>query len=147
MNGGRILHAGTATGPVLRLDEPVSFWGGVDPETGTIIDRAHPQVGASMAGAVVVMPGSRGSSGTPGVLGEALRRGTGPAALIITKADVNLIAGTIVAAALYDVHCPIVQVDDDVLTSLASASTITVATVGELIVDDGTSESNPPAGV
>ncbi len=147
MNGGRILHAGTATGPVLRLDEPVSFWGGVDPKTGTIIDRAHPQVGASMAGAVVLMPGSRGSSGTPGVLGEALRRGPGPAALIITKADVNLIAGTIVAAALYDVRCPIVQVDDEALASLSSASTITVAADGELVVDDSTSESNPPAGV
>ena len=75
-----------------------------------IIDQSHPEVGQSLAGRVVAMPGSRGSSGTPGVLGEALRLGVGPAALVVTKADVNLIAGVIVAEVLYGVNCPILQV-------------------------------------
>ena len=107
---GRTLHPGHGEGDLLVLREPLSFWGGLDPKTGMIIDQSHPEVGQSLAGRVVAMPGSRGSSGTPGVLGEALRLGVGPAALVVTKADVNLIAGVIVAEALYGVNCPILQV-------------------------------------
>lgn len=70
---GKVLNEGCASGDVLVLDEPLSFWGGYDPQTGTIIDQQHPQVGATMTGKIVVMPGTRGSSGTPGVLGESLR--------------------------------------------------------------------------
>ncbi|MEM9467146.1 MAG: DUF126 domain-containing protein [Actinomycetota bacterium] len=136
---GRVLHPGDAAGTVLRLDEPLSFWGGLDPTTGTIIDQAHPQVGVSMTGAVVVMPGSRGSSGTPGVLGEALRRGVGPAALIVTKADVNLVAGAIVAEALYDAACPVVQVAETALSDLATG-------VDRVVRRDGTilGAADPP---
>ena len=44
----------------LRLTEPLSFWGGIDPLTGRIIDASHPQVGESIAGKVLRMPYSRG---------------------------------------------------------------------------------------
>ena len=47
---GRWLHGESISGQILRLDEPLSFWGGLDPSTGEIIDQAHPQAGASMAG-------------------------------------------------------------------------------------------------
>ena len=111
---GRGLVGGEATGKVLRLDSPLSFWGGLDPTTGRIIDQAHPQVGASVAGRIVAMPGSRGSSGTPGVLGESLRRGLGPVGMIVTKPDINLVAGSLAATALYGVTCPIILVEPDV---------------------------------
>ena len=121
---GRWLHGESFSGTVLRLDEPLSFWGGLDPATGTIIDQAHPQTGASMTGRVVAMPGSRGSSGTPGVLGEAIRAGVGPAALVITKADVNLLAGVMVADALYDIVCPVLLVDTTTLDGLRTGDTV-----------------------
>ncbi|MEM1335572.1 MAG: DUF126 domain-containing protein [Actinomycetota bacterium] len=121
---GRWLHGDSLAGTVLRLDEPLSFWGGLDPTSGTIIDQAHPQAGDSMAGRVVAMAGSRGSSGTPGVLGEALRVGVGPAALVVTKADVNLIAGAMVAEALYDVRCPVLLVDAETFAGLATDVTV-----------------------
>lgn len=76
--------------------------------TGRVIDEAHPQVGVSLAGCIVVMPGSRGSAGTPGVLAESIRLGTGPAGILVTKADINLVGGAMVAAALYGTVCPIV---------------------------------------
>ncbi len=103
---------------VLVLHEPLSFWGGFDASTGRIIDRAHPQHGAVLGGKVVAMPGSKGSSGTPGVLGDAIRRGTGPAALIVTKPDINLVAGSLTAAALYGTSCPILLVGDPYLKRL-----------------------------
>lgn len=121
---GRWLHGDSFSGTVLRLDEPLSFWGGLDPATGTILDQAHPQVGSSMAGRIVAMPGSRGSSGTPGVLGEAIRAGVGPAALVITKADVNLLAGAMVAEALYDIMCPVLLVDAETLDGLRTGDTV-----------------------
>ncbi len=124
---GRVLHPGTATGVLVRLDETLSFWGGFDPATGAIIDQAHPQAGLSLQGAVVAMDGSRGSSGTPGVLGESLRRGTGPAALLITHPDINLVAGATVAAALYNTTCPIVALTEDDCRRLAPGTHVRVA--------------------
>lgn len=115
---GTWLVEGTIAGEVVRLDEALSFWGGFDAATGMIIDRSHPQHGLSLAGKVVAMPGSRGSSGTPGVLGDAIRQGTGPAAMIVTKADVNLVAGALTARALYDRDCPILLVDETTFAKL-----------------------------
>lgn len=115
---GTWLVAAPLEGEVLRLDEPISFWGGFDASTGEIIDRAHPQFGACMTGKVVAMPGSRGSSGTPGVLGESLRARTGPAALVITDADINLVAGALTAETLYSTTCPVLLVSVEDFESL-----------------------------
>lgn len=121
---GRWLVEGSIDGEVFKLDEAVSFWGGFDAVTGRIIDQAHPQRGLSLAGKVVAMPGSRGSSGTPGVLGESLRLGTGPAALIITKADINLVAGSLTAATLYQTQCPILLVDERAFARLSDGEAV-----------------------
>jgi uncharacterized protein len=56
------LVPGAASGPILRLDEPLSFWGGLDSATGAIIDRLHPQQDANIAGRMLMMPTGRGSS-------------------------------------------------------------------------------------
>jgi predicted aconitase with swiveling domain len=115
---GRTLHAGTAGGTVLRLDEPLSFWGGVG-EDGRVVDVRHPQYGQSLAGRVVVMRSGRGSSSSAAVLAERLRTGTAPAALVLGSCDTILVVGALVAAELYDVHLPIVQVDAGAVTALA----------------------------
>jgi predicted aconitase with swiveling domain len=143
---GRVLHAGSATAPTLRLDAPLSFWGGFDPSTGLIIDQSHPQAGASMTGHVVVMPGSRGSSGTPGALAESLRLGTGPSALVVQKADINLTAGAVVAAALYGSSCPIVLVDRAALDEVRAWPCVTVADDGRLRQPDDAANSTVRAG-
>lgn len=128
---GTWLVEGSIDGVALQLDEPLSFWGGFDANTGRVIDRAHPQVGAHVTGKVLVMPGSRGSSGTPGVLGDALRQGTGPSAMIITKADINLVAGVLAAKELYGTKCPILLVDDDVFVSLNDGQHVHAAPTGD----------------
>jgi hypothetical protein len=105
----RVLVDGVATGELLRLTEPLSLWGGLDPETGLIIDRNHPQVGRSMTGAIVSMPHGRGSSSSSSVLAEALRMGTGPAGFVLEMPDSILVVGALVAHRLYGVVCPIVS--------------------------------------
>src|SRR4051794_33023048 len=94
---GRTLAAGTARADALVLREPLSFWGGVDAVTGTVIDRAHPDAGRRLTGTVLVMPGCRGSSSSSSVLAEALRLGTGPAAIVLALPDPILTVGSLVA--------------------------------------------------
>ena len=120
----QVLNAGSVTGELLVLDEPLSFWGGYDPETGTIIDQQHPQVGVCVTGKVLVLPATRGSSGTPGVLGESLRLLSGPIGLILGKPDVNVMAAALVVSELYGQHVPVLvlaQPDYGLLRSGATA--------------------------
>jgi predicted aconitase/predicted aconitase with swiveling domain len=119
------LHAGTASGPVLRLTEPLSLWGGTAPD-GTITDPHHPQRGASLAGAVVVMTTGRGSSSSSSVLTELLRAGNGPAAFVLAEPDGILTLGALVAAELYDVHLPIGLVPSGTHAALPSTGQLTV---------------------
>ena len=81
---------GVVRGTALVLGEPFSFRGGVDPATGVIVDRHHPQAGASMAGTVLVLPDPRGSVGGFGTLAECLRLGTGPAAIVLPSGPPSL---------------------------------------------------------
>jgi len=105
---GQSCAAGHADAAALVLSEPLSFWGGVDVESGRIIDRSHPDLGATIAGLVLVMPGGRGSSSSSSVLAECLRRGTGPAGIVLEVPDPILTVGAIVSGVLYDRRCPIV---------------------------------------
>jgi hypothetical protein len=95
-------------GTALVLRQPLSLWGGIDVETGRIIDRAHPDAGTSISGTILYMPGGRGSSSSSSILAESLRRGTGPAAIVLTTLDPILVVGAIVAESLYGIRCPIV---------------------------------------
>jgi len=106
--GARVLVPGVATGEVLVLDEPLSFWGGLDPETGTLIDSHHPQAGTMLTGKVLVMPSGRGSSSSSYVLAEAIRAGTAPVAVVLGEADAIVALGSIVAGELYGIDVPVV---------------------------------------
>jgi len=108
MPEARTLVPGDASGPALVLSEPLSFWGGVDPATGEVIDPHHPQHGASVRGTVLVMPGGRGSSSSSSVLAEAIRAGVGPAAIVLTEPDPIVALGAIVARELYGEIAPVV---------------------------------------
>jgi predicted aconitase with swiveling domain len=121
-----ILVPGAASGPVLKLDEPLSFWGGLDSASGTIIDRLHPQQGASVAGSVLMMPGGRGSSSGSATLAEALRLGNGPAAILMLERDAVVVVGAMVAAELYGLACPVALVDGQDWEALAAAASLTL---------------------
>jgi uncharacterized protein len=104
---GRVLVGGSARGRALVLAEPLSFWGGVDPRSGRVIDRRHPQAGAELAGRVVVMSSGRGSSSSSSVLAECIRVGTAPSALLLHEPDPILVVGAIVARELYGRTIPV----------------------------------------
>ena len=108
MPEARTVVAGTAEGRALVLDEPLSFWSGIDPATGDIVDARHPQYGANVAGRILVMPSGRGSSSSSSVLAEAIRAGTAPAAIVLGEADPILALGAIVARELFGTTIPVV---------------------------------------
>ena len=68
----QILVPGTGSGEVLRLQADISFWGAIDPLTGRVIDRRHPQFGICIAGRIVVLRRSIGSSSGSAILMETL---------------------------------------------------------------------------
>lgn len=95
---GEILVAGgSGSGPALVLSAPISFWGGVDPRNGTIADVRHPEHGQSIAGRVLFLPGTIGSSSASAVLMELVHNGKAPAALVLHEPDAILLLGLIVA--------------------------------------------------
>jgi uncharacterized protein len=127
----QVLAPGIARGTIVRLAEPLSFWGGFDSETGRIIDRTHGDVGRVLTGAIVVMSRARGSSSSSSVLAEAIRRGTAPAAIVLGAPDPILPVGAIVAQTLYGQLCPIVVVDD--VAPLATGHHVEIDTDRDLI--------------
>jgi predicted aconitase with swiveling domain len=130
MANGRTLVAGEATGRALVLSEPLSFWGGVDPTTGALIDTHHPQRGALLPGRILVMRMGRGSSSSSYVLAETIRAGTAPAAIVLRDTDGIIALGAIVARELYGVRTPVVTLDAYAHARIVDGQTLRV-TAGE----------------
>jgi predicted aconitase with swiveling domain len=121
-----VLVSGSGRGRVLWLEEPLSFWGGVDPATGDIVDARHPAHGESVTGRVLVLPHGRGSSSAASALAEAIRRGTGPHAIVLSEPDAMLVLGALVPGELYGTWCPVVVASDAVRALLADAAMVEV---------------------
>jgi uncharacterized protein len=123
---GRILVEGHATGPALVLDEPLSFWGGLDPATGEIIEANHPQRGQVVTGRILVMPYGRGSSSSATVLAEAVRVGTAPAGIVLGEPDEIIVIGALVAAEIYGVRVPSVLTTPSQQASITTGDRLTL---------------------
>lgn len=129
-----VLIAGSAEGAALILEEPLSFWGGFDPQTGKIIDTHHPQYGEAVAGRVLFIPASRGSAGTPGGIAETLRNGSGPCAFVLGKRDVNISVGVLVANRLYDLQVPVIEIRLSDMALFSSGDQICIERSGNLFL-------------
>lgn len=80
------------------LSAPISFWGGVNPQTGLIANVRHPEYGQSVAGQVLCLPATIGSSSAAAVLLELVYANLAPAAIILHEPDAILLLGLIVAS-------------------------------------------------
>ena len=127
-----VLIDGTARGRVLRLGAPISFWGGVDPETGRITDPRHPNSGDSVASRVLVLPATVGSSSSSAVMLELLRRGRAPAALVLGARDAILPLGIIVARELGYPTIPVLLAPPGVQATLANDAPVEISPGGSI---------------
>ncbi|MBT8460769.1 MAG: DUF521 domain-containing protein, partial [Boseongicola sp.] len=129
-----LLAGGDASGSILVCDEGLSFWGGVDPGNGRIIDAHHPQVGATVSGKVVMMPTSRGSCSGSGVLLELALSDLAPAVLVFEEDEEVLTLGALVSERIFEQPVTVVRLPSEEYTALSEKREARVSG-GRLIAD------------
>lgn len=127
------LLPGDAQGVLVMLEAPLSLWGGFDIHDGTVIDPAHPQRGVCLAGCIVAMHEARGSSSSASALVEAVRRGTGPVAIILGRPDPILVIGALVATDLYGKALPIVVLGADGWAQLVNGAEVRLSSEAQSV--------------
>ena len=123
---GKPIVAGSAQGAALVSKEPISFWGGVCPRTGEIIDRRHELSGTIVTGRIFVFPQGRGSSTSSATLMESIAAGVAPAAIINLKVEPILALGSIVSDELYHQLVPIVVLTEKDFFSIKENDHLTI---------------------
>lgn len=119
----KLLVTGTAVDAEIEamafaLTAPISFWGGVNPQTGLIANVRHPQYGQSVAGKILCLPATIGSSSAAAVLLELTYANLVPAAIILHEPDAILLLGLIVADEMGLTIPPALQLDRDYYPTL-----------------------------
>jgi len=94
---GRVIRPGRAEGPALVSPVPIGFLGGVDPDTGVVLEAGHPLAGRSLAGAVLVFPGGKGSTVGSYTILRLQRSGHGPVAIVNAESEAIVAVGAIIA--------------------------------------------------
>lgn len=125
---------GEAQGDALVSQEPISFWGGYDKNTGEIIDRRHPLSGQNAAGRVLVIPFSRGSSTGAAILLEAIKQDKAPAAILTTGIDTFFALASIVADEMYQSSIPIIALTPEDFAQLKTGQHIHIHPDGSLLI-------------
>jgi predicted aconitase with swiveling domain len=123
---------GVATGVVLRCARPLSFWGGVDPATGRITDPESEHRGEALAGRVLMLAATRGSSSSSSVLLELVAAGIGPAAIVLGEVDAILGIGIVVGRELGHRGPPLLRLDPSRQAEFSSGDLVAVAEDGEI---------------
>jgi len=115
---GRVIKAGRARGVALVSPEPVGFLGGVDPDTGIVVEPGHVLEGESIAGRVLVFPTGKGSTVGSYTLYRLARNGVGPAAIVNAESEPIVAVGAIIS--------DIPTVDQVDITQLSTGDVIVV---------------------
>lgn len=117
----RSILGGTASGPVIASGEALSFWGGVNPATGSVIDVHHPLHGTCLTGSILMMPSSRGSCTGSGVLLDLVLTGRAPAALVFSEAEDVLTLGALIASEMFGKPLPVLRLSPEAYEALSRA--------------------------
>lgn len=94
---GRAISKGAASGELLVSSEPISFYGGVDPDTGIVVERGHPLEGKSIAGKVLYFPRGKGSTVGSYTMYRLKKNGLAPLAMINWECEPIVAVGAIIS--------------------------------------------------
>ena len=131
----RPLVAGHGRGKILITQQNISFWGGVDPLNGMIIDPRHELFDQSIPGRILAFPYGKGSAAAPLVLLELAKQTTAPAAIINIETDPLLVAGPIISKHFYGTSFPVVALARAAFDRLQTGQAATVDGVkGEIVI-------------
>ena len=104
---GRKIYPGIAEGQALVTTMGISFFGGVDPENGTIVERDHELEGQSIAGKVLIFPTGKGSTVGSYTLYRLKHNGVAPAAIVNAECETITAVGCIIAEIPCVDHIPL----------------------------------------
>ena len=93
----RNIAKGKGKGELITSSEPISFLGGVDPETGIVIDPNHELKGQSIKDKVLFIPGGKGSTVGSYVIFQMMKNNTAPNAIICLNAEPIIATGAIMS--------------------------------------------------
>lgn len=93
----RVIKAGRAEGAALVSPAPIGFLGGVDADTGIVLEPGHPLQGQSIGGKVLVFPTGKGSTVGSYTVLRLARNGVGPAAIINAESEAIVAVGAIIS--------------------------------------------------
>ncbi len=94
---GRKIYQGRAEGEALVSAMSISFFGGVDPETGIVVEKGHPLAGQSISGKILVFPTGKGSTVGSYTLYRLKKGGLAPLAIINAECETITAVGCIIA--------------------------------------------------
>jgi predicted aconitase with swiveling domain len=94
---GRIISSGKAEGEALVTTQPITFLGGVDPDTGVVVESGHELEGQSVSGKILIFPRGKGSTVGVYTIYGMKKRGTAPAGIINVTSESVIAAGAIIS--------------------------------------------------
>ena len=94
---GRIIFSGEAEGEAIVSAEPISFYGGVDPDTGKVVEKGHPLEGKEITGKVLVFPQGKGSTVGSYVIYSLKKNNKAPAAMVCKETETIVAVGAIIS--------------------------------------------------
>ncbi len=94
---GRIISRGKAQGEALSTLQPISFYGGVDPDTGIIIEKGHDLQGKTVEGKILVFPNGKGSTVGSYTLYRMKKNGKAPAGIVNRECETVVAVGAIIS--------------------------------------------------
>ena len=94
---GRVIFEGSVTGKALVSSQPISFFGGIDPDTGVVVEKGHPLEGKCITGTVLVFPTGKGSTVGSYTLYRLKKNGRAPFAIINAQCETITAVGCIIA--------------------------------------------------
>lgn len=132
---GKAVVSGSAKGSAVVSRQNLSFWGGIDPYTGEVIDRRHDKSGVTVKDKVFLFPQGKGSSTASAVLIESIKQGTAPVAIINTKMDPILALGAVIAELLYRRTTPIMILTQQDFDSIQEDDYVVIHPDGTILVN------------
>jgi len=94
---GRIIYKGKVEAEALATKQPISFYGGVDPNTGVVIEKGHELAGVSVKGKILVFPQGKGSTVGSYTLYRLKKNGVAPAGMINRECETIIAVGAIIS--------------------------------------------------
>jgi uncharacterized protein len=94
---GRIIFSGKAEADALVTSQPISFYGGVDPNTGNVIEKGHELQGQSVKGKILVFPQGKGSTVGSYTLYRLKKNGVAPAGMVNRECETIIAVGAIIS--------------------------------------------------